>query len=119
MTYKLFDVLVHYNALVVADNYDDAYFKARDLVGEIVYREEPEIEVVDEIENITSEWSGTIPYGGDGVMTCDQILAMTSEEKKEKLIDEMSDEVKKRILSKMTLSDIVNLLNKPVDELAH
>lgn len=119
MNYKLFDVLVHYNALVVADDYDDVYSKARDLVDEIVYREEPEIEVVDEIENITSEWSGTIPYGGDGVMTCDQILAMTSEEKKEKLIDEMSDEVKKRILSKMTLSDIVNLLNKPVDELAH
>ena len=49
-----------------------------------MYREEPEIEVVDEIENITSDWSGSIPYGGDGVMTCDQILAMTSEKKKEK-----------------------------------
>lgn len=119
MTTKLFDVFVHYNALVVADNYDDAYFKARDLVGEIVSREEPEIEVIEEIENITSEWSGYIPHGGDGVMTCDQILAMSSEGKKKKLIDEMSDEVKKRILSQMTLSDIVKLLNQPVEELAH
>lgn len=84
-----------------------------------MYHEEPEIEVVDEIENITSNWSGAIPYGGDGVVTYGQILAMTSEQKKEKPIDEMSDEVKKRILSKMTLSDILKLLNQPVEELAH
>lgn len=112
MTYKLFDVHVHYNAIVVADDWDDAYFNAKEMLDSIIGTEEPEIEVQEEIKKLPSDWIGVVPYGGDGTMTCDQILFMTDEERKEKVIENLTDEQKKEILSKMTLQEICDLLNK-------
>ena len=58
------------------------------------------------------EWDGAIPYGYADGMTCNEILGLQDESKKEKVIEGLTDDQKKEILSKMTLEEIVTLLNK-------
>ena len=115
MTLKLFNVRLTYDTIVVGEDADDAYFQTRDMTSDILCDATPEIEVGDQvksIEELNADWDGAIPYGADGLKTCNEILELASEEKKVEVISSLSDAEKKHILSQMTLAEIVNLLNK-------
>lgn len=122
MTKKLFRVKIIYDVMVAAEEdacsgWDNAYFATKEDLSFIVTGDdEPEIIVHEEITSVDQlgpEWDGAIPYCGDGKMTCNEILELNSESKKEEMIAGLSEEQKRSILSQMTLQEIVQLLKKP------
>lgn len=122
MTKKLFRVKITYDTMIAVEVdklcpvYHSAYRMANEELSVIVTGDdEPEIDVREEITSIDQlgpEWDGAIPYGCADGMTCNQILGLQDESKKEEVIENLTDEQKKEILSKMTLQEICDLLNK-------
>ena len=112
---KLYKVQITYEAMVIAEDEDDAYFVARDNVRSII-EEEYSIEVLEHIDSedkLHSDWIGALPYGDNpDELTCNQILEAKNEDKKKEMIESLSDEQKYQLLSTLTIADIVNLIQK-------
>lgn len=119
MTKKLFRVKITYDTMIVVeeDKLCPAVYSAYRMANEelsviVTGDDEPEIDVREEITSVDQlgpEWDGAIPYGCADGMTCNEILGQL---KKEEVIEKLTDDQKKEILSKMTLEEIVTLLNK-------
>lgn len=122
MTQKLFRIKITYNVMVTAEEdecsaWDNAYLQTKDELSYIVTGDnEPDIEVCEELtslEQLDAEWDEAIPFGfNKGGLTCNEIIELQNESNKEKVIENLTDEQKKEILSKMTLQEICDLLNK-------
>ena len=121
MTKKLFRAKVCYDVVVVGEESnnvkaeDDAYFNLSDAMKLVVQNESPEIQIESEIsciETLHIDWYGAIPYGGDGIMTCNEILEQYNVSKRDEIIQNLSVEQKNKILSQMSLEEIANLLGK-------
>lgn len=121
MTKKLFRFKITYDTMIAVevDNILSASYSAYRMANEelsvIVTDDEPQIIVHEEITSVDQlgpEWDGAIPYGCADGMTCNEILGLQDESKKGEVIENLTDEQKKEILSKMTLQEICDLLNK-------
>jgi hypothetical protein len=109
---QLHSVKITYNVLVMADDDDDAYFVASDNIGAIVKDiKDPNIEVQDCIESeddLDEDWDNAFPYGVNPQrLTCLEIVKQNNEIK----VDDLSEEEKGLILSRLTTEQIRELLD--------
>ena len=112
MTLNIYKVKITYEVLVLAEDSEDAYYLTKENVEDIVDDQEyTNIEVVEQIESVHSDWIGAIPYGDNpNAFTCDEILK--NGDKKKELIESLSDEQKYQLLSTLPIVDIENLIQK-------
>lgn len=109
---QLHSVQITYNVMVMADDDDDAYYVASNSLGAIAKDiTDPNIEVQDCIEceeDLDEDWDNAFPYGVNPErLTCLEIVKKNNEIK----VDDLSEEDKKLILSKLTTEQIRELLD--------
>jgi hypothetical protein len=109
---KLYSVKITYDVIVMAVDFGDAYFVASENRDIIVNDDKnPNIEVqdcIEGVEDLDEDYDSAFPYGDNPKhLTCLEILR----KKKEVTIDNLSEEEKGLILSRLTLEQIRELLD--------
>jgi len=108
---QLHSVKITYNVMVMADDGDDAYYVASGNLETIVKDiKDPNIEVqyyIESEDDLDENWYNALPYGVNPQrLTCLEIVKQNNEIK----VDDLSEEEKGLILSRLTTEQIGELL---------